>query len=204
MLSGSPLHEAAAAGNVGDIKSLMLLGASPCVVDVDGRVPYLLAETRLAKLAFIRHRKAFPEQWDYVAAKIPQSWNEERKRAEPVPMTTSADERAMERIEKDLQKLDTVSRAHGKSDSMNGDDNNNDDDDDEAALAESILRRKSRVGGGGSAGAALRAKQKRDAQMAAARAKQEEQARQKENEQQLEQRRRREMMAAAAERRMAK
>ena len=203
MLSGSPLHEAAAAGNVGDIKSLMLLGASPCVVDVDGRVPYLLAETRLAKLAFIRHRKAFPEQWDYVAAKIPQSWNEERKRAEPVPMTTSADERAMERIEKDLQKLDTVSRAHGKSDTMNGDDNNN-DDDDEAALAESILRRKSRVGGGGSAGAALRAKQKRDAQMAAARAKQEEQARQKENEQQLEQRRRREMMAAAAERRMAK
>ena len=194
------MHEAAAADRAGDIKTLLLLGANPCVQDMENRVPYALATARLAKLAFIRHRQAFPNQWDYSVARIPGSWNEERKSAEQREGEEKKTEKELdiERLKASMEKMHAGECGHVRTGMVE-----EDVDGQDAALAAMMLRKKKASSGGGSAGAALRAQQKREAASRAAREKQDRKARQRDQDAEKEKQRRRDVMAAAAEKRMA-
>ena len=194
-VGSSPLHHAAITNDTNTIKSLLLLGANPCSFDTDGRVPYMLAETRMAKLAFIRYRQSFPKKWDYEKARIPKSWNEERKSNEQQLEEQKSDkEHAMESMRQNLQSVQITTAEESKG---------NLNDAEDSALASVMRQRKSKNGGGGgSAGAMMRAKERREAKARLAKEKEEQARNSIEKEKQQELQRRREMMAAAAERRL--
>eukprot|EP00741_Cyanophora_paradoxa_P019414 tig00021127_g18741.t1 len=71
------LHAAAAAGAADTVALLLELGASPCLTDLRGRVPYAVAKDAETRNAFRRHMGSYPDAWDWKLAKVPSPLTDE-------------------------------------------------------------------------------------------------------------------------------
>ncbi|KAL2610192.1 hypothetical protein R1flu_028765 [Riccia fluitans] len=82
VIKGTPLHEAAKAGNNDLVLRLLEDGLDPCARDERGKTPYALAGDKETRNVFRRYMARFPDQWDWHAADVPSALTEEMELAQ--------------------------------------------------------------------------------------------------------------------------
>ncbi|KAL7689527.1 putative ankyrin repeat-containing domain, vms1-associating treble clef domain-containing protein [Plasmopara halstedii] len=94
--SMTALHHAAAKGTVSMVEYLLNQGANPALLDLHGRPPYFLCNSKDTRNAFRRYMGEHPNAWDYVMARIPEvltSDMEQRKKEKEAEKRKRAKER---------------------------------------------------------------------------------------------------------------
>ncbi|KAJ0974590.1 hypothetical protein J5N97_016555 [Dioscorea zingiberensis] len=99
----TPLHEAARSGNVQQILELLEQGLNPCIKDLRGRTPYMLATEKEVRNTFRRFMALNLDKWDWHAANVPSPLTKEMEDAQT---TKQAEKDAKRKAKaKELKKL---------------------------------------------------------------------------------------------------
>ncbi|XP_074279954.1 uncharacterized protein LOC141605177 isoform X2 [Silene latifolia] len=77
VMTSTPLHEAAKAGNIERVMELLEQGLDPTVKDERGRTPYMVATEKEARNTFRRFMASNLEKWDWHAANVPSPLTKE-------------------------------------------------------------------------------------------------------------------------------
>ncbi|KAK1274323.1 hypothetical protein QJS04_geneDACA020640 [Acorus gramineus] len=77
-----PLHEAAKSGNAQWTLELLEHGSDPCIKDVRGRTPYMLATDKEVRNTFRRFMALNLDKWDWHAAQVPSPLTKEMEEAQ--------------------------------------------------------------------------------------------------------------------------
>ncbi|PKA54213.1 ATP-dependent DNA helicase HFM1/MER3 [Apostasia shenzhenica] len=78
----TPLHEAAKSGDAQQTLELLEQGCDPCLKDVRGRTPYLLAAEKEVRNVFRRFMASNLDRWDWQAAHVPSPLTKEMEESQ--------------------------------------------------------------------------------------------------------------------------